>query len=120
MEKLPSSINAHICRFLSHPVADAIRNRITEFQTFSGQFGSSDMHTFYIFFFLERKMDSLPQLLDEMYEQLGVSVGIDSDYFRPSLWQLYENQFPGYFSRQYFVDPNRAAFRSSQRIYSQI
>ena len=120
MEKLPSSINAHIFRFLSHPVADAIRNRITEFQTFSGQFGSSDLHTFYIFFFLERKMDALPQLLDEMYEQLGVSVGIDSDYFRPSLWQLYENQFPGYFSRHYFVDTNRAAFRSSQRIYSQI
>ena len=100
MEKLPSSI--------------------TEVQTFSGQLGSSDLHTFYIFFFLERKMDALPQLLDEMYEQLGVSVGIDSDYFRPSLWQLYENQFPGYFSRQYFVDTNRAAFRSSQRIYSQI
>ena len=120
MEKLPSSINAHIFRFLSHPVADAIRNRITEFQTFSGKFGSSDLHTFYIFFFLERKMDSLPQLLDEMYEQLGVSVGIDSDYFRPSLWQLYEIQSPGYFSRHYFVDTNRAAFRSSQRIYSQI
>ena len=48
MEKLPSSINAHIFRFLSHPVADAIRDRITEFQTFSGQFGSSDLHTFYI------------------------------------------------------------------------
>ena len=78
MEKLPSSINAPIFRFLSHPVADAIRNRITEFQTFSVQFGSSDLHTFYIFFFLERKMDALPQLLDEMYERLGVSVGIAS------------------------------------------
>ena len=120
MEKLPPSMNAHIFRFLSHPVADAIGNRITEFQTFSGQFGSSDMHTFYIFFFLERKMDALPQLLDEMYEQWGVSVGIDSDYFRPSLWQLSEIQFPGYFSRHYFVDTNRAAFRSNQRIYSQI
>jgi hypothetical protein len=115
MEKLPSSINAHIFRFLSHPVADAIRNRITEFQTFSGQFGSSDLHTFYIFFFLERKMDALPKLLDEMYERSGVSVGIDSDYFRPSLWQLYEIQFPGYFSRHNFVDNNRAAFRSNQR-----
>ena len=120
MDKLPSSINAYIFRFLSHPVADAIRNRITEFQTFSGQFGSSDSRTFYIFFFLERKMDGLPQLLDEMYEQLGVSVGIDSDYFRPSLWQLYESQFPGYFSQHFFVDTNRATFRSNQRIYSQI
>ena len=120
MEKLPSSINAHIFRFLSHPVADAIRNRITEFQTFSGQFGSSYVHTFYIFFCLERKMDALPQLLDEMYEQLGVSVGIDSDYFRPSLWQLYEIQFPGCFSRHYFVDNNRAAFRSNQRKYYRI
>ena len=86
MENLPSSINAHIFRFLSHPVADAIRNRITEFQAFSSQYGSSDLHTFYIFFFLDRKMDALPKLLDEMYERLGVSVGIDSDYFRPSLW----------------------------------
>ena len=120
MERVPSSINAHIFLFLSHPVADAIRIRITEFQTFSVQFGSSDMHTFCILFFLDRKMDAIPKILDEMYEQLGVSVGIDSDYFRPSLWQLYENQFPGYFSRHYFVDTNRAAFRSSQRFYSQI
>jgi hypothetical protein len=71
-----------------------------EFQTFSRQFGSFDLHTFYVFFFLERKMDALPKLLDEMYERLGVSVGIDSDYFRPSLWQLYEREFPGYFSRR--------------------
>ena len=95
MENLPSSINVHIFRFLSHPVADAIRENITEFQTFSGQFGSSDLHTFYILFFLERKMDALPKLLDEMYERPGVSMGIDSDYFRPSLWQLYEIQVPG-------------------------
>ena len=110
----------HIFRFLSHPVADAIRNRITEFQTFSGQYGSSDLHTFYIFLFLARKMDALPKLLDEMYERLGVSVGIDSDYFRPSLWQLYEIQFPGYFARHYFVDNNRAAFWSNQRKYYRI
>ena len=69
MEKLPSSINAHIFRFLSHPVADAIRNRITELQTFSSQYGSSDLHTFYNFFFLNRKMDALPKLLDEMYKK---------------------------------------------------
>ena len=119
-DKLPSSIHVHIFRFLSHPVADAIRNRITEFQTFSSQYGSSDLHTFYIFFFLERKMDALPKLLDDMYEQLGVSVGIDSDYFRPSLWQLYEIQFPGYCSRHYCADSNRAAFRSNQRKYYRI
>ena len=94
MEKLPSSINKHIFRFLSHPVADAIRKRISEFQAFSSQYGSSDLHTFYIFFFLERKLDALPKILDEMYERLGVSVCIDSDYFRPSLWHLYESPIP--------------------------
>ena len=36
-DKLPPSINKYIFRFLSHPVADAIRDRITEFQAFSGQ-----------------------------------------------------------------------------------
>ena len=97
MENLPSSINVRIFRFLSHPVADALRDSITEFQAFSGQYGSADLHTFYIVFFLDRKMDALPQILDEMYERLGVSVGIDSDYFRPSLWRLYEREFPGYF-----------------------
>ncbi len=96
MKKLPPSINNYIFRFLSHPVADTIRDRVTEFQTFAKQFGSSDLHTFYIFFFLERKITALPRILDEMYEQLGVNKGIDSDYFRPSLWQLYESQFPGY------------------------
>ena len=118
MEKLPTSINKHIFRLLSHPVADAIRKKmISEFRTFSSQYGSSDLHTFYIFFFLDRKLMALPKSLDEMYERLGVSVGIDSDYFRPSRWQLYEIQFPGYFSRHYFVDNNRAAFRSNHSKY---
>ena len=120
MKQLPPSINNYILRFLSHPVADAIRDRVTDFQTFAKQFGSSDLHTFYIFFFLERKLTALPRIHDEMYEQLGVSVGIDSAYFRPSLWRLYESQFPGYFSQHFFVDTNRATFRSNQRIYSQI
>ena len=95
METLPYSIHAHIFLFLSHPVADASRQRISEFRAFSSQYGSSDLHTFYIFVFLERKLNALPKILDEMYERLGVSVGIDSDYFRPSLWGLYESQFPG-------------------------
>ena len=44
-EKLPPSIKTHIFRFLSHPVADAIRNRIMEFQSFASPYGSSDLHT---------------------------------------------------------------------------
>ena len=99
MEKLPPSINAYIFRLLSHPVADAIRNRTSEFQAFSGQYGSSDLRTFYIFFLLESKIMVLPKIRDDMYERLRDSVGIDSDYFRPSLWQLYERHFPGYFFR---------------------
>ena len=85
MDNVPYSINTHIFRFLSHPVADANRKRVSECQAFSSQFGSSDFHTFYIFFFLGRQMDALPKILDELYERLGVSVGIDSDYFRPRL-----------------------------------
>ena len=120
MKQPPPSINKYMFRFLSHPAADASRDRIIEFQEFSRQYGSSDLHTFYIFFFLERKITALPRILDEMYEQMGVNMGIDSYYFRPSLWQLYESQFPGYFSERFFVDTNRATFRSNQRIYSQI
>ena len=89
MENLPPGINAHIFRFLSHPVADAIRGRITEFQSF----GSSDSRTFYIFFFLQRKLNALPEILDEMHDRMA----IDSYYFRPGLWELYESQFLGYF-----------------------
>ena len=119
MKQLPASINNYISRFLPHPVADTIRDSVTEFQTFAKQFGSSDLHTFYIFFFLERKITALPTIL-EMYEQLGVNMGIDSDYFRPSLWQLYKSQFPVSFSQHFFVDTNRATFRSNQIIYSRI
>ncbi len=90
MEILPPGINAHVFRFLSHPVADAIRDRITEFQSF----GSSDLHTFYIFLFLQRKLNALPVLLDEMHD----SMEIDSYYFRPALWELYESQVLGLFS----------------------
>ena len=64
MEKLPYRINTHIFRSLSHPVADATRDRITEFQSF----GSSDLHTFFIVLFLQRKLNALPELLDEMHE----------------------------------------------------
>ncbi|MFM7989338.1 MAG: hypothetical protein ACKPKO_59495 [Candidatus Fonsibacter sp.] len=64
MKQLPPSINEYIYiyifRFLSHLAADAIRDRVTKFQTFSGQFGSSDLHTFYILFFLERKINGSP------------------------------------------------------------
>ena len=91
MENLPPGINAHIFRFLSHPVADAIRDRIAEFQSF----GSSDLRTFYIFFFLQRKLNARPDILDEMHD----SKEIDSYYFRPSLWELYEKQFLGYVFR---------------------
>ena len=90
MENLPPSIDAHIFRFLSHPLADAIRDRITEFQSF----GSSDLHTSYICLFLQRKLNALPDLLDEMHDHME----IDSYYFRPGLWELYESQFLGYFS----------------------
>ena len=89
MEDLPPGINTHIFRFLSHPVADAIRDRITEFKSF----GSSDLHTFYIFSFLQRKLNALPDLLDDMHDRME----IDSYYFRPGLWELYESQFPWYF-----------------------
>ena len=91
MENLPLGINAHIFRFFSHPVADAIRGRIKEFQSF----GSSDLHTFYIFFFLQRKLNALPDILDEMHDYLE----IDSYHFCTSLWELYEKQFLGYFFR---------------------
>ena len=65
-------------------------------------------------------INALPKIPDERYECLGVSVGIDSDYFRPSLWELYESQFPGYFSQHYFVGKNRAALRSSKGRYYRI
>ncbi|MFM7979406.1 MAG: hypothetical protein ACKPKO_08835, partial [Candidatus Fonsibacter sp.] len=32
----------------------------------------------------ERKITALPRIHDEMYEQLRVNMGIDSDYVRPS------------------------------------
>ena len=38
MDELPISINKHIFRFLSHPAADATRNRISEYQAFSSKY----------------------------------------------------------------------------------
>ena len=56
MDKLPLGINTHIFRFLSHPAADVVRNRIPEYQAFSSKYEAvDDLHTFYIFFFLERR-----------------------------------------------------------------
>ena len=51
------------------------------------------LHTFYIFFFLQRKLNALPDILDEMHDYMEIY----SYYFRPSLWELYEKQFLGYF-----------------------
>ena len=36
-------------------------------------------------------------MLDDLYDSLGVRMGVDSAYFLPSLWQLYESDCPGYF-----------------------
>ena len=58
MNKLPTSIVNHSVRFLSHPAADAIRSRISEFQAFSSQRAPSDLHTFYIWFFLDKKINT--------------------------------------------------------------
>ena len=116
MKNFPASINMHIFRFFSHPVADAIRKRISEFQAISSQYGSSDLHTFYILFFLH----ALPKILDDMYDRMGFSMGIDSNYFRPSLWQLCKSEFPGYVFAHYFVDKNRARFRSNQTFLEHI
>ena len=49
----------------------------------------------YTFFFLERKTMAFPKILDEMNEQFGDNVCVDSDYFRPSVWRLYESHFSG-------------------------
>ena len=51
----------------------------------------------YTFFFWERKTMAFPKIHDEMNEQFGDNVCVDSDYFRPSVWRLYESHFPGYF-----------------------
>ena len=52
------------------------------------------MHTFYIFFFLlQRKLNALPDLLDEIHDHME----IDSYYFRPGLRELDESQILGYF-----------------------
>ena len=66
------------------------------------------------------KIMALPKIIDDIHEQFGDNVGIDSDYFRPSLWRLYESHFPWYLSQRYFVDTNRATFRSNLRMYFQI
>ncbi len=95
MNKLLVGVRNGIFRFLSQPATDAIRGIISEFRAFSSQYGSSDMHTFYIYFFLERKMMALPNIIDEIHEQFGNNVGIDSDCFRPSLRRLYESHFRG-------------------------
>ena len=60
MKQLPPSINNYIFRFLSHPVADTIRDRVTEFQTFAKQFGSSDLHTFLHILLLGQKDNGSP------------------------------------------------------------
>ena len=53
MNKIPAGVHNHIFRFLTHPAADAIRERISEFQAFSSQHEStSHLNTFYIFFLL--------------------------------------------------------------------
>ena len=115
MSTLPSSIHAHIFRFLSHPASDAIRARISESQAFSSQYGSSGLHTFYMFFFLDKKLSALPQILYEISDNLGFRMGDDSGYFRPCQWQVYESQFHGLFLKtKVFVNNNRACFRSNQ------
>ena len=77
-------------------MVDVIRNRISEYQAVPSKCEADVLHTFYIFFLLDKKVNGLLQIVDELCDRLGVRMGVDSDYFRQSLWQLYENDYPGY------------------------
>ncbi|MFM7982553.1 MAG: hypothetical protein ACKPKO_24845, partial [Candidatus Fonsibacter sp.] len=59
---------------------------------------------FYIYFFLDETIRSIINTLESLYEQTGITVGVDDSYFKPSLWRLYENQYLGYFARKALVN----------------
>ncbi len=52
-------------------------------------------HLLHVHLLGKKIMMALPKIIDEIHEQFGDNVSIDSDYFRPSLWRLYESHFPG-------------------------
>ncbi len=103
---------------MSHPASDAIRSRIDEYQAFCNLHQSDDRHTFYIFFFLDGKIRSIINTLDNLYEQTGINVGVDDSYFKPSLWRLYENPYPGYFGRKALVNSRTIINLNWQNILS--
>ncbi len=76
MDKNPVGISNHIFRFLSHPVADATRDRISECQACSNQReSSSDLHTLYIHVLLDNKIHGTMNFLDDGYETIGGARG---------------------------------------------
>ena len=94
MDQLPVGINSHTFRFLY-----VIRDSISEFQAFSCQREpAAELHIFDISLFLDKKITDTIAIMDDMYERLGVRVGVDDSYFRPSLRRLYESQFLGHLS----------------------
>ena len=67
----------------------------------------------YMSFFFCNKMQRIGDVIDEVPGRLGVRVGVDDAYFRPSLWRLYESQCPGYRFLQGMIVNSRLLFRSS-------
>jgi hypothetical protein len=96
VQKLPEDVRMTIRSFMSHPVADLLRPTINEHLDYSQNINDPvcGLNTFYMFFF------SVMTLLDKLHNVFGAEVRIPEVALRPTLWPLYDREFPGYFDEQ--------------------
>ena len=102
IQKLPEDVRMTIRSFMSHPVADLLRPTINEHLDYSQNINDPvcGLNTFYMFFFTNRKLISVMTLLDKLHNAFGAEVRIPEVALRPTLWPLYDQEFPGYFDEQ--------------------
>jgi hypothetical protein len=58
-----------------------------------------DANTFYIYYFTSRRLTSIMDAIERIQALSGADVRVSEYALRPTLWPLYAQAFPNYFSR---------------------
>ena len=101
IESLAPELRSVVRGFCSHPLADALRPHITDHKQYSSTLPQPQTypgaHTFYLYYFTEKKLSYIIATLKQIKDVTGADVRVSEWSLRPKLWPLYEDAFPNYF-----------------------
>ena len=103
-QDLPEEIRSRIYKFMSHPLADAMRPLVEHWrewddslQGFFEEHLTVSANTFYMFHFSNQKLKKVAQGLERVQTKFGIRLGVSERSLRPRLWRMCEPEQAGFF-----------------------